>query len=413
LGEFFNSAMNKWNVRWGLLLMGTLMLQMAASGWAANGQIKIGQRDFPLTITNSGSFILTESVTNGSGMAIQVQANYVTLDLNGYTMKGNRSSFSTGIGTFEGVCGLYVRNGHLEDFGRYAVGLGDFGRMERVAISGCGQAVSAGEGSLIIDCQVYSNSTADIGDPINLDSGSILQDFLYEDNVSQQPFDAVVDGADACLLSRVQVARVSTTGTCWVVQGGSGSLVSECVVADCDTRASTMIGIRVLDGALVADSAVRDIAVVNGSAYGLSGTVGSMFLRCQVEAITSSVSSAKGVYGLYGTCVSDCRISDVAGTGLSFDTMGRIVRTTSSDHSGLGYEAIRSGVVLRENHAAHTLNYGYQIRGFTSLLLLNTAFRAGSGFSDFPGQTNHRAQVVSSPGMFYELRSNSWANVRY
>jgi len=399
--------------RWGEGACAALMLLLAAPCWAANGQIKLGQRNIPLTITNSGSYVLTESVTNGSGSAIQVAANNVTLDLNGYAIKGNRTSFSSAISVFEGWRGVRILNGHLEDFGRFAVGLGDFGRMERITISGCGQAVGAGEGCLILDCQVFSNSTVDIGNPIDFGPGSIVQNVLYGDSVSKYPFDAIVEGSAGSLLSGIHVAHQATTGACWVVQAGAGSLVAGCTVADCRTRAGPMIGIQALFGSLVVDSAVQGIEVVNGSAVGLRASHGAMVLRCRVNAVTSSLSQATGLYGTYGTAVSDCTITDVAGTGVEFDSMGRVVRSVSSGHAGLGYEVIRGGVVLRENHAARTSGYGYQIRGFTSLLLLNTASRAGSGFWDFVGQTNHRAQVVSSPGMFYELRSNSWANIRY
>ena len=65
----------------------------AITGWASDGVIEISQLDMespPYIINESGSYILTENliVTNTDVNGIEVQANYVTLDMNGFQLKG-------------------------------------------------------------------------------------------------------------------------------------------------------------------------------------------------------------------------------------------------------------------------------------------------------------------------------------
>ena len=68
----------------------------------------------PLTITNTGSYYLTTNLTVGSGTAITIATNGVTLDLNGFTITSTAAS-ATGYGILlnSGLKDIAIMNGHV------------------------------------------------------------------------------------------------------------------------------------------------------------------------------------------------------------------------------------------------------------------------------------------------------------
>lgn len=95
-------------------------------------RIPISQADIPKTISESGSYYLTEDV-NSAGTAITVTVNDVTIDLMGYTIKGPDSGANYGI-YMSGRSNVEVRNGTVRDFGSHGI-------YEGSDISGIGHRV--------------------------------------------------------------------------------------------------------------------------------------------------------------------------------------------------------------------------------------------------------------------------------
>lgn len=94
-----------------------------AKVWAVDGVIEICQADLaspPYVITQSGSYILTEnlSVTNTDVNGIEVRAYHVTLDLNGFMLKGPGPGHSSSNGIFQDAQyeNLTVENGTILDW---------------------------------------------------------------------------------------------------------------------------------------------------------------------------------------------------------------------------------------------------------------------------------------------------------
>jgi len=79
-----------------LYSIGLVLMVMAGGVQANDGRIKLAALDFPLVITNSGSYVLTESyvATNVPPLEsfIRVAARDVTLDLNGHSLRWAGSS---------------------------------------------------------------------------------------------------------------------------------------------------------------------------------------------------------------------------------------------------------------------------------------------------------------------------------
>jgi hypothetical protein len=69
----------------------------------------------PFTITTSGSYYLTKNVSVASGDAITINANDVTLDLNGFTISSTNANPVTGTGILIGnsLHNITISNGHI------------------------------------------------------------------------------------------------------------------------------------------------------------------------------------------------------------------------------------------------------------------------------------------------------------
>ena len=81
-------------------------------------RIPIHADDLPMTITESGSYYFTESIEYAdANTPITIEANDVTVDLMGYTLKGPDSGYSYGIKLSE-CSNVEVRNGTVRDFYR-------------------------------------------------------------------------------------------------------------------------------------------------------------------------------------------------------------------------------------------------------------------------------------------------------
>ena len=80
-------------------------------------RIPIKASDLPLTITQRGSYYLTQDVnfTDTAHHAITVECNDVTIDLKGYTITGPNSTSYHGI-YMNGRTNVEVRNGTVRDF---------------------------------------------------------------------------------------------------------------------------------------------------------------------------------------------------------------------------------------------------------------------------------------------------------
>jgi len=99
---------------WALLFM----VAIPISAYGVDGQIKIAQTagtTFPITINESGSYVLTSNLIVATGNAININADNVTLDLNGHGIYG------PGTGTGKGISAvnrynITIKNGIVRGF---------------------------------------------------------------------------------------------------------------------------------------------------------------------------------------------------------------------------------------------------------------------------------------------------------
>jgi hypothetical protein len=142
---------------------------------------------YPVTIGTAGSYVLTGNLTlsDSATHAIQVNANNVSIDLNGFTISGiatcsGSPTSCSGAGSGRGVTafselvkGLRVHGGTITRMGDDGVFVGNYGRVEDVLSHGnAGDGIEGASGSHVLRCKASDNG----GRGIHIQSNGIVAD---------------------------------------------------------------------------------------------------------------------------------------------------------------------------------------------------------------------------------------------
>lgn len=163
---------------------------------AVEPRIPISAEQLPLTITTPGSYYLTGNILTG-GAGIQIQAEPVTIDLNGFTLYGGTGH---GIWTEAPYSRTTVRNGRVMGWTGAGIRLGALSRVEDVETSNNGaEGVLVDDGSFVRSSYAGGNTTNGIEvragclvlnciananghDGIHAETGSIVRDSVAYHN---------------------------------------------------------------------------------------------------------------------------------------------------------------------------------------------------------------------------------------
>jgi parallel beta-helix repeat protein len=150
------------------------------AGEARKGVVEISQKDVPLVITSPGSYCLISNLTvlSPDGTAISINADNVTIDLNGFTISGPVK------GARQGYCimdhmrmveNVVVRGGTVRDCGLAVHLPGWNNRVENVRVFEAGHGIFVGRSSVVSQCQVASGGVG-----IGTDDGTmVLNNTIY------------------------------------------------------------------------------------------------------------------------------------------------------------------------------------------------------------------------------------------
>jgi parallel beta-helix repeat protein len=169
--------------------------------------------DVQFFITQPGSYYLTTNIVGASGLhGIGIDANNVTLDLNGFSVLG---ASNTGYGIYiYAVTNTTVRNGAISGWSIDGVHCSAYNAtLERLAISANGQygIYFAGIGAVIRDCIVSSNAFVGVS---CVDTG-VIKDCTVADNAQQGILIAKNCIVSSCLVKSNQYDGV------YVANGGN------------------------------------------------------------------------------------------------------------------------------------------------------------------------------------------------
>jgi hypothetical protein len=289
----------------------------------------------PVVLSQPGSYYLTTNLTVGSGNAISIAANGVTLDLNGYTLGSTAPSAAAyGIQISGGLKDITILNGHIRGGVTYSGGVYagsgfQYGisytataplntRVVGISVSGClssGIYLGSEGGTLVESCTVRTVGT--YGIQADVIRGSVALDC----------------GNTALSGSHVSDSRGESTG--------SGSGIFAINVQNSQGSSSSGYGIYASRSALNCQgisSSSHGIQAINAqNCYGIT-TSGTFGLRAE-SAQNCYGNNTSGTYGLYATnaqnCMGHCGVSG------SYGLRALIAQSCSgyADGSGTGLHA--------------------------------------------------------------------------
>jgi parallel beta-helix repeat protein len=231
----------------------------------------------PITISTPGSYYLTTNLTFSGLPGFLIQCDDVTIDLNGFTVTGDRVSSGVSCPVAPGGRkNVHILNGSFRNCfnGIDCAAIAD-GRLENVLVfSNSANGMSLGRGWTISHCTVSSNNF----DGIHLGSNCRVVDCVTELN------------------------------------NGSGIIESNnCMVSGCVIQSNGFCGIITGDGTTIVNCSINDSrgAVSMGIRAGLGCTIQSCVVRN---------SGSHGILALEGSTVMNCTVRSSAGTGILLDS---------------------------------------------------------------------------------------------
>ena len=227
----------------------------------------------PFTITQPGAYFLTQSLAGQAGQSgITIQADDVTLDLNGFALTGVPGSLH-GVDVSQPVQNLRLHQGTVRDWGMNGV-------------NGINAVASRFQGLTCLD---------------NLAVGLITgSDCVVLDCIARGQTSTGLDTLENCLVERCLSTENGSDG----IQTSNGSVVRGCVVFN-----NAEDGIETGDGCVVVDCVARDngddgVRSHEASVRGCSATInGQDGIDVDAGQISNCASKSNGVneYQLNGT----------------------------------------------------------------------------------------------------------------
>ena len=284
-----------------------------------------GDADSLFRITQPGSYYLTGNITGVSGKhGIQIDASNVTLDLNGFALRGVAGSLD-GINIFEldGVA-IAVRNGSVTSWGDCGLQVNDNGGHDsRVEVTSLRSSLNTSHGidtrfsGVVSDCYVSDNG----GDGISALGNSRVSNSTARFNAG----DGISVNADSVVTSCV---ASSNAGTGFGLGPG------------CTLIGSTASGNAI--GVTASASIIRDCVVSDSDSHGAS-----VFSACTIADSTFYRNGGHGVDLNGGTNIKNCTASENDGHGFSIGTNSSIQGCTARDNGSSGINATNAAIILQ------------------------------------------------------------------
>jgi hypothetical protein len=237
-------------------------------------------------ISQSGNYFLTGNIVRVPGKtAILITADYVTLDLCGFSLIGNRTGggVESGIEISGSHKGVHVHNGAIRGWPFYGViGFGDRCRFENLFIenNGAGGLEMSMTNSLVHRCIVQNDAEISIG----AGYGAVVTECV------------VVGGNRGIMTGEASIVR-----DCTIQGAGFGVDIGSGIVERCSIRANTVlggIGIAVVQATRIEGNTVLSCSDTGIKAQRGSTVVNNTVMQCGVgvELIGSAGVGSVGAF---------------------------------------------------------------------------------------------------------------------
>ncbi len=287
-------------------------------------------------ISQPGSYYLTANVAGEAGKAgIEITADGVTVDLNGFIVAGAGTNGISAVGT--SLNNIVIRNGTVQLSGIDGINLPDCSnaRVEHVTVvSNVGFGIEVGSRATVLNCIARANANTGI----IAGNESIISDCVSSLNTN--------------------AGGVNPRG----IQAGARAVISRCVVNNNEGN-GLLAGIG---------SRLTDCTVASNGFAGISTAQSCIISGC------ISQSNASGFVLDFGTTISACTARDNTGTGFSINAFNVVTDCTALGNN-VGFDVFTNARLTR-CVAQGSASHGFSINS-SSLTECSAMSNSGHGFN--------------------------------
>ncbi len=344
-----------------------------------------GDGDSLFKITQPGSYFLTGNITGVANKhGIEIAANGVTLDLNGFDLAG-----IPGMGVFDGVSvtvtnlsNITVTNGSVRNWGDQGVSLSassgfspTYCSLTDVRATGnAGVGIAAGPYALVSGCSSHSNT----GGGIVTSWASIIQNCSVSNNTG-----IGISGSGNSTITNCSAYNNSLDG----INTSSGCTVSGCTVA-----ANLGEGIFVGEGSTLTGCTARS-NTLNGLRAGPASTISNC---------TAEFNTLDGILAALRSRISNCTCSANSGDGIQVSNWCTVIGNTCAANGvavdGAGVRSTSNQNVIDGNNCTSN-RYGIFVASNTSLIFRNIC-GANTTANFSIAATNNYGAIIDRTGAF-------------
>lgn len=282
-------------------------------------------------ITHPGSYYLTGDITGvPSWIGIEIVSAGVTIDLNGFEVRGAPGSVDGIATTAASLTGIEIKNGSVRGWGRCGINLGlnptKGSTLRDLRATGNDTGISAGMGAVVMNCTATENS----GNGLVASLGSALAGCTAIDNES------------------IGIAT------------GAGS-----TIADCAAYSNVGYGFNIGADSTVSNSSARFNA---GHGFGA-------FPHCTLSGCSAGENSQNGFSLSSGATVTNCAAAANCANGFEIDGESILLNNTASHNgdcaAGAGIK-VNGGHNRLEGNNCTLADFGIQVIGPFNIIVRNT-----------------------------------------
>jgi parallel beta-helix repeat protein len=367
----------------------------------------------PFKVSASGAYYLTGNLSVPAGTnGISIEADHVTIDLSGFTLKGDPSSLQ-GIIAAGARTDITVRNGAITTTaGGIDARFSSHAQIEKLRVNSCRDfGIYLGKEAVVKDCQANDNdangiqvgiagqviscqANGNLGHGIQGDRNATIRDCLATRNgqtgvVGGDSANVISVSANDNSINGIYTGIAAHITDCTAVANGYAGIAcgNVSLVTRANTSYNSQYGILVANGASVIDSSAS-----NNALAGISSGNGGHVINCKVDA-----NGAGGIWAKQGSTVRDCSAQGNSNDGISVTDRCTVIRNNCVNNANLkgaaGVHATGTDNVIQENTLTSN-DRGLSLESGGNLVLKNTATNNTLNYAIIGDQT--MAPVVST-----------------
>ncbi len=300
--------------------------------------IRIPIDTLPFTISTSGSYFLTETLSASAGMnGITITASNVAIDMNGNGLIGDGAGTNVAILSSGTISHIKVFNGFISSWGGHGINLSSSTSvtLNHVQVDGSGQSgFNLGQESLVFNCTATNNGA----DGFNANNSSTISNCNALNNGSDG-----IDVSNYCTIVNCHAKTNQGNG----LETGSTCQVSHCISYDNDDN-----GVYLGSGSTI-------IGCISSSNT-LSGF--ELLTSCKADNNQARSNSANGFLFSNDAFISNCSADNNTLSGFLCDgSDARIDNNQSTDNSQHGFSITGTGNIIIRNTSSGNLSLSYNI----------------------------------------------------